>query len=340
MRYPEFLQNNDTIELVAPSFGCTIEPYASQLKAAIKYFENSGYNIIVRDNVYKDDGIGKSTNSKDCGKEINNAFSNKESKIVYSVGGGELMCEILPYVDFDLVKSSNPKWYIGYSDNTNLTFLLNTICDTASIYSQCFPSFGQTNLHPSLLDTLFVLKGEKKSVNNYDKWEIESLKDENNPYVSYNCTEKSTIHMYNGNKCSFSGRLLGGCLDCLINLAGTQFDNVKAFASKYENDGIIWFLEACDLNVFSMRRALWQLKNSSWFDNCKGFLIGRPMHFNEGYMNLDQYTAVTEILKDFSVPIILDCDIGHLPPMMPIISGAYANVEYKDESLKIDYELK
>ena len=43
------------------------------------------------------------------------------------------------------------------------------------------------------------------------------------------------------------------------------------------------------------------------------------------------------MLKGFNVPIILDADIGHLPPMMPIISGSYANVSF-DDKLKIDYE--
>lgn len=50
------------------------------------------------------------------------------------------------------------------------------------------------------------------------------------------------------------GRLLGGCLDCLVNLVGTGYDKVAAFVEKYKEDGIIWFLESCDLNVFSIAR--------------------------------------------------------------------------------------
>ena len=44
------------------------------------------------------------------------------------------MCEILEYVDWNKIKSAEPKWFMGYSDNTNFTFLLNTIADTARIY--------------------------------------------------------------------------------------------------------------------------------------------------------------------------------------------------------------
>lgn len=49
-------------------------------------------------------------------------YINSSSDILISCGGGELMCETLEYVDFDKIKNSPPKWYLGYSDNTNFTF--------------------------------------------------------------------------------------------------------------------------------------------------------------------------------------------------------------------------
>ena len=72
------------------------------------------------------------------------------------------------------------------------------------------------------------------------------------------------------------GRLLGGCVDCLVNLLGTKCDYVNQFNERYKEDGIIWFLECCDLNVMGIRRAMWQMKNAGWLDRTKGFLIGRP----------------------------------------------------------------
>ena len=340
MRYPEFLKENDVIELVAPSFGCTIEPYKTQLTSAIQKFENFGYTIIVGENVFKTDGIGKSTNSKDCGQELNKAFSNDTSNVVFSVGGGETMCEDLPYIDFELIKKSTPKWYLGYSDNTNMTFTLNTLCDIASIYSPCFPSYGMNVWDKSLEDAYNLLCGKINKVSNYKLWEKESLKNEENPYVSYNLTEASTLQMYNGDNCTFSGRLIGGCIDCLINLIGTSFDKVNDFNERYKDDGIIWFLESCDLNMMSLRRAIWQMKNASWFKYVKGFMFGRPMHYGEEMMGMNQYNAVIDVLKEFNVPILLDCDIGHLSPMMPIISGACANIEFSKGNLSINYIFK
>ena len=111
-------------------------------------------------------------------------------------------------------------------------------------------------------------------------------------------------------------------------LCGTRYDRVTDFAEKYEDDGLIWFLEACDLNVFGIRRAIWQLQNAGWFRNVKGFLIGRPLDGQEDRMGLDHIRAVTDLLAEYRVPILLDVDIGHLPPMIPLISGSIAEVVY------------
>ena len=129
---------------------------------------------------------------------------------------------------------------------------------------------------------------------------------------------------------------MGGCVDCLVNLLGTQFDYVNQFNEKYKEDGIIWFLECCDLNVMGIRRAMWQMKNAGWFQNVKGFLIGRPCCIGEEMMGLDHYRAVTDILKDFEVPIIMDMDIGHRPPMMPLVCGSMAEVFVKGNAVTID----
>lgn len=341
MRYPKFLQENGTIGFVAPSFGCATEPYKSAFDNALIKLKGLGYNYVLGPNCYADKGIGISNTPKLCADELNKAYVSAESDVIISCGGGELMCEVVPYIDFDRIKAAEPKWYMGYSDNTNFTFLSNILSDTAAIYGPCAASFGMDKWHDSLNDAMDMLRGAKKSFSGYDKWELESLKDEDNPYAVYNLTEKTEYKYYPdslNNEAKISGRLIGGCVDCLVNLLGTEFDKVTEFTDRYADDGIIWFLECCDLNVMSIRRAFWNMKYAGWFKNVKGFMIGRPMHYNEPMMGLDQYSAVTEILKEFDVPVIMDLDIGHLPPMMPIISGAKATVTAKGNNITVDYD--
>ena len=139
---------------------------------------------------------------------------------------------------------------------------------------------------------------------------------------------------------AFEGRLIGGCLDCLVNILGTKYDGTVDFVEKYKEDGFVWFLEACDLNVFAIRRAIWQMEHAGWFQYVKGFLIGRPLQFGQKFGELDQYRAVTDLLGKYNVPIVMDLDIGHLHPAMPLIVGSYAKVAVEGNEIEIKMECR
>ena len=242
---------------------------------------------------------------------------------------------------------------MGYSDNTNFTFLLTTICDVASIYGPCAGTFGMEPWDESIEDCFSLFTGKKLMMQSYPLWEKEGLRDEEHPLEPYNLTEQSLVRGFLTQKdhtgevqafetegtIEFKGRLIGGCMDCLVNLTGTKFDQVKSFNERYKEDGIIWYLESCDLNVFGIRRAIWQMIHAGWFEHVKGFLIGRPLHFGEEMIGLDQYHAVIDLLKEYQVPVMMDLDIGHLAPMMTLINGSTASVCAENGKVKINMEL-
>lgn len=340
MRYPDFLKQNGTIGFIAPSFGATIEPYTSAFAEGCRVLKGKGYSLVEGPNCHAVCGIGKSNTAEACAAEINDFFTHEKCDVIISCGGGETMCEDLSYVDFEAIAQSTPKWYLGYSDNTNLTFTLPTICDIAAIYGPNAPEFGMKPWHRSILDTYEVLTGQRLAVSDYGGWESESLKSEENPLAPYNITEPFDMKLYQGTGATFEGRLIGGCLDCLANLVGTRFDKVKSFNERYKEDGIVWFLECCDLNPMSYRRAIWQLDEAGWFEHASGFLLGRPMHIGEECMGMDMINAATGILGKYGLPIVMDLDIGHIHPQMPVISGAYAKIKAEDGSFNMTYILK
>jgi len=345
MQFPEFLQNNGTIGFVAPSFGCNIEPYRSGFENAQKKFAELGYRLDLGPNCYEGNGIGISNTPLKCGEELTEYYVSDGNDCLISCGGGELMCETISFVDFEKISKAVPKWYMGFSDNTNMTYLLATLCDKASIYGPCAAAFGMEPWHKSLEDAYGLLTGKIDTIRGYEGWERESLKNEDNPLAPYNITERRCLRTFIGTEetnsaVNFGGRLLGGCMDCLVNLLGTRFDRTKDFIEKYKNDGIIWFLESCDLNVFSIRRAMWQMEEAGWFKYIKGFMIGRPLCFGQEMMGLDAYDAVLGIAGKKGVPVIMDMDLGHLPPMMPLIVGSVAEVDVSGNEISVKMECR
>lgn len=364
MRYPKYLPEKGTIGFVAPSFGCNIEPYRSAFQNAQKKFKALGHGLKLGPNCYEGKGIGISNTPRACGEELTEYYCSRENDVLISCGGGELMCEILEYMDFEKIRQAEPKWYMGYSDNTNMTFLLATLWDTASIYGPCAAAFGMEPWHESLKDAYGLLRGTKDTVHGYRLYEKESQKDEEHPLRPYHVTEmrQTVVHLpgtglqmaergalhpwasagYQGGEedvsLSLQGRLLGGCMDCLVNLLGTEYDRTAVFAQRYQEDGILWFLEACDLNVMAIRRAIWQMKHAGWFAHVKGFLIGRPYVHGQELMGLDQYHAVVDLLKEYGVPVLLDLDLGHVAPMMSLVCGSYATVQLYGNEISIKME--
>ena len=340
MKYPAFLQEGQVIGFVAPSFGASTEPYKSAFRNALRKLEAKGYRTRLGPNVFEGSGIGISSTPEACGQELTSFYLSPETDVLLSVGGGELMCEDLDHVDFAAIGNAVPKWYMGYSDNTNFTFLLTTLADTASVYGPCASEFGMEPWHPSVSDALDLLTGKNLAVHGYDRYEVVKLKDEDHPYAPINATEPASVKSFFWDGTPITGRTVGGCMDVLVTLLGTRYDNVRAFSQKYREDGIIWFLEACDLNVFSIRRAMWQMSHAGWFSYVKAFLIGRPLN-GAPFMNLDCYNAVLHEVRHLNVPVIMDCDIGHVSPMMPLISGGLGTVSpYKEHSIRIDYRLE
>lgn len=345
MKYGEFLSPGGTIGFVAPSFGCSDYAYRTGFANALRRWGEMGYRLTLGPNCFESSGTGISNTPSACAQEFNEFYLGGNNDCLISCGGGELMCEILDFVDFDAIREARPKWFMGFSDNTNLTYLLATLCDTAAIYGPCAASFGMEPWHRSLYDAMEILTGKRTSVSGYPLWERESFKNDGHPLAPYNLTEPTVLTCCRGRgereplvePIEMEGRLIGGCMDCLVNLVGTKYDRTEQFLEKYREDGFIWFLEACDLNPFAVRRAMWQMDHAGWFQYVKGFLIGRPGCIGQELMGLDACSAVLETAGRKGVPVILDLDIGHMKPMMPVVTGGLAHVRGENNGVTLSY---
>ena len=338
MIYPEPLREGECIGFPAPSCSASTEPYMKRFKSALGKFRRLGYNCLPGPNASRNELFGYSADPAAQAAELTAMWKDPSIRALISIGGGELMCDSVERVDFKKLRKAAPKWYMGYSDNTHMTFLLPTLLDTAAIYGPCGPEFGMRFWDQSLSDAFDLITGRKDTFTTYDKWEREGHRGAEHPLASFRKKKPSCIISENWDGKAFSGRFIGGCLDILQMYPGTKNDRVKQFAERYKEDGIIWFIEACDLNTLSISRALWQMRNAGWFRHVKAFLVGRPAWFEDESWGLTHFEAVMREVRRIEaeeeketgvprkIPVIMDLDIGHLKPMVPMVSGGFGTV--------------
>lgn len=328
MLYPKSLEKGYKIGVTATSAGFESEIDFVRLQSGIKHFGEIGYPVIVTDNVRKN-SKGRSSDGPTRAKELMQLFTDPEIGAVIAASGGDYLIEMLPHIDFELIKS-NPKWMQGYSDNTGIVFTMTTNLDIATLYTNNFGSFGMEHWHSSLQDNLKILEGDDFLQESYDKYQ-DGYREKITGYEGF-VPEKDVqwINLYpagwdKGKELIIHGRALGGCLDVILNLIGTRYDKTRDFINRYQQDKILWFLESFDLGSEALIRGLWQLKEAGWFEHAAGFIFGRPaMYHSDSDTTYEE--AVISILGELNLPIILEADIGHKPPQFTMMNGAITTI--------------
>ncbi len=342
MRYPKFLTNDGQIGIVSPSFGIEGNPYHPRYQNACRIFESFGHSIVEDENV--NHGIKKAASGSaiERANAWMNCWMNPQLDILLSAAGGERMMEILPHLNWPIITNNpNPKWFMGYSDNTILTFLLPILANIASIYGPHVPEFGMIPWDPSLSESYNLLRGNNFIVRSYPSYEIHDLKFlQGNALAPYNKTEPTIIRsLRNEESLHLTGRLIGGCLDLLPMLIGTPYDHVSDFLVRYHQDGFLWFLETSELSSLATLRSLWQLKEAGWFRECKGILFGRPAN-QETPFDVTFDDVLRDIFDPLSIPVVTGLDIGHVPPSWSIITGAMGDFLLSDGRATLQMSLK
>lgn len=340
MIYPADLEKGFSIGVTATSSGFEGEVDYRRLDSAINHFKELGYPVITTPNV-KTNYKGRSSDGKTRAKELISLVRNPNIRVIIAASGGDFLVEMLPYLDFKTIKD-NPRWFQGFSDTTGLGFTITTNLDIATIYSYNFSSFGMKNWHKSLSDNLLILEGKDIIQKSFDKYQdgyyprITGLEDfvlekkvgwRNLPSKGINKHKEINVH----------GRVLGGCLDILLNIVGTRFDKTVEFVDRYRDDGILWFLESYNLSSDALIRGLWQLKEAGWFKNAVGFIFGRPAMYDAQY-EISYEEALYSVLGNLNLPIIMDADIGHASPQFTMINGALATVKSHNKKGTIVFE--
>ena len=337
MIYPNFLKENDTIGVPAPSAGSKDKKKINRYKNAEKKLSELGYKLKLSKNIYNNIN-GRSADAKTRGKELNEMFKSKDIDFILCAAGGEFLVECLPYVDFNLIKE-NSKFVAGFSDPTGILFPITTKYDIATIYGNNFSSFGMEKYSRSHYDFLDLIKGNKLTFKSYPLYEGERLKQKTG-LESYNLKKRVKWKTLNGKDIKLEGRIIGGCFDLIAELIGTKYDGMKEFNERYKKDGIIWFFDNCELSMEETIRTLWKMNEFDYFKYCKGVVFGRFGVEVSGLGYELKDCLKDSILNELKIPIIYDADISHKAECIPILNGSIVTIECIKNKGTISFKLK
>jgi muramoyltetrapeptide carboxypeptidase LdcA involved in peptidoglycan recycling len=306
--------------------------FTCKLDNAKKQLNDLGYHCVETQSVRKRESI-TSNSPAIRAIEFESLYFDSQVKAIIPPWGGEFLMDMLPFLNFESLKKATPKWVMGFSDISTLLFTLTLNLNIATAHGPNFLDFGSKPVHDSVWDALKILnhnQGEAFEQENLDLYQKEWLKVTKTEFPPYNLTEPVEWKILgNAKETRFSGRLIGGNLDVLCKLIGTPFAPVKNYLNTCSEDGIIWYFESCEMNTTDIYRTLWQMKMNHWFEDCQGFIFGR----SKGLSPIENFTledALRSGLEDLNVPVVYDVDLGHLPPQLTFINGAYAACSVKE----------
>ncbi len=263
-------------------------------------------------------------------EDLMQAFEDSRIQGVFSTIGGDDSIRLLPHIQLDVIRR-NPKVFMGYSDST----ITHMACLKAGVRSYYGPSimagFGERGgLFPfteeSVRTALFEPRANWCLPQNTGPWVTEIVPFEE-PVDSGRIRPReqpTEWHWLQGDG-HVNGRLLGGCLEVLDFLRGTDF-----WPEPDCWQGAVLFLETSEdapppANVSYFLRSLAAM---GLLQRLKGLLMGRPGGCRpERFADYD--AAVLKVVRDevgLDIPVVTQLDFGHTDPMWVLPQGAMIDI--------------
>ena len=331
IHFPKINKPNYTIAVTAPSSGLGGPEYISRFNTIVDQLQSEGHLVILGD-CLKLNHKHVSASRQERAHEFMRFWNDPEIDLIFPPWGGEILIDILPLIDFSKL-GDNPTWVQGFSDIATLLLAITVKTGIATAHgTNMIDSIkGQDLLTASSRDYLTLTKGQEWIQKSSDYWQKTWPSYQENPLALYQLSEptKWLLLGHQTQTLKVAGRLIGGCLDTIGHLVGTEYGDIKSFASRYsKSEGLLLYLENSDSNPTEVYRILWNLRLAGWFDQANAVIFGRNNGpDSKSDEDLSYQEALIQSLQDLGIPIILDADIGHVVPQMTLINGALAQLE-------------
>ncbi|SKA48103.1 Muramoyltetrapeptide carboxypeptidase LdcA (peptidoglycan recycling) [Chitinophaga eiseniae] len=308
---PEVLKVADEIVVIAVSEGLHALP-GNLIRKAVGELESHGLKVTVSDDLTGNAEVTSDSIIKRA-MLLNDAFANPSVKAVLIGLGGVSAIEILPYIDFELIKK-NPKPLCGFSD---ATIVLNAIYARTGLITYYGPMLFSFVANA---DIDYTWDAFKRALFSKSSFEIK-------PAVKWgNYNELKGERINTGFRIvregSAVGRLTGGHVPSFNLLQGTPY-----FPSL---EGAVLFVEICERYGNDTAGKLKQYINAlllqNGADKLKGLMVGRFYHQQGGAPDdISDMLLSHALLQD--IPVITNVDIGHTTPMVTLPIGGQVRME-------------
>ena len=325
LRFPAPLRPGDRIGVTAPSSGVGSDLWP-RVEFALGWLRERGYDVVVGECMAG--GSHLSAPKQARAAELTAMLTDPSIRAVVPPWGGETAIDLLDALDWDALAAADPTWVVGYSDSTSWMVPLLLRLGWASVHGG---NLLDTPYRPAdgLAHWLDLATADGGPVTQrppgryrgegWDRWQDDPTVTE----PTLDTPGTWSLLEPGGGPVDVSGRLVGGCIECLAHVRGTPYGDLPGFAGR-QAAGTIVYLEASDENAYLICRALHGMRYSGWFDRAHGVLIGRTRAPDGD--TLSQRAAVADALGMLDLPVVLDVECGHVPPSLPLVNGALARV--------------
>lgn len=300
--YPSKLSAGDEVRVISPARSLAIID-AKKREIAARRFESLGLKLTFGKHVEKSDDFS-STTIENRIEDLHEAFSDPGVKAIISVIGGFNSNQLLPYIDWSLLKN-NPKIFCGFSDITALGNAIYAMTGLVTYSGVHYSSFGMEKHFD------YSLEYFKKCLMQEDPYEVQPSQ---RWAKWFNDQEpKDNPGWLVLNQGAAQGTIIGGNLCTLNLLQGTKY-------MPSLTNTIVFIEDDAESLPHTFDRDLVSLIQQPGFNKVQGLVIGRFQE--ESRMTNELLRKIIRAKKELAdLPIIANVDFGHTSPIVTFPIG-------------------